>query len=138
MSNATYNTIWKIVSTTVIIDSLDNNNINIIPDINTTIYLYEGFLSEGIIDNSWIPAPEDSEENMESRKSEFNQTANRIEQKVAASDGRITTLSTTVDGVDAEIKNAKGGSTTLKARIDGKSVVANNAYGNITILETNV
>lgn len=129
---------WKKVSTTVKIDSLDNNNIDIIPDINTTIYLYEGFLSEGIIDNSWIPAPEDSEEIMESIKSEFNQTANRIEQKVAASDGRITTLSTTIDGVDTEIKNAKGDSASLKARIDGISVVANNADGKITKLETNV
>lgn len=129
---------WKKVSTTVKIDSLDNNNINIIPDVNTTIYLYEGFLSEGIIDNSWTPAPEDSEEIMESIKSEFNQTADRIEQKVTASDGRITTLSTTVDGIDTEIKNAKGDSTTLKARIDGISVVANNADGKITKLETNV
>lgn len=122
---------WKKVSTTVKIDSLDNNNINIIPDINTTIYLYEGFLSEGIIDNSWIPAPEDSEEIMESIKSEFNQTANRIEQKVAASDGRITTLSTTIDGVDTEIKNAKGDSASLKARIDGISADVSNASGEI-------
>lgn len=122
---------WKKVSTTVKIDSLDNNNINIIPDINTTIYLYEGFLSEGIIDNSWIPAPEDSEEIMESIKSEFNQTANRIEQKVAASDGRITTLSTAIDGVDTEIKNAKGDSASLKARIDGISADVSNASGEI-------
>lgn len=122
---------WKKVSTTVKIDSLDNNNINIIPDINTTIYLYEGFLSEGIIDNSWIPAPEDSEEIMESIKSEFNQTANRIEQKVAASDGRITTLSTAIDGVDTEIKNAKGNSASLKARIDGISADVSNASGEI-------
>lgn len=129
---------WKKVSTTVKIDSLDNNNIDIIPDINTTIYLYEGFLSEGIIDNSWIPAPEDSEEIMESIKSEFNQTANRIEQKVEASDGRITTLSTAIDSVDTEIKNAKGDSASLKARIDGISVIANNADGKITKLEANV
>ena len=125
---------WKKVSTTVKIDSLDNNNINIIPDINTTIYLYEGFLSEGIIDNSWIPAPEDSEEIMESIKSEFNQTANRIEQKVAASDGRITTLSTSVDGINAEINDAKGNSTTLKARLDGvDSIVkdSNNKYSSL-------
>ena len=122
---------WKKVSTTVKIDSLDNNDINIIPDVNTTIYLYEGFLSEGIIDNSWIPAPEDSEENMESIKSEFNQTVNKIEQKVTASDGRITTLSTTVDGVDTEIKNAKGNSTTLKARLDGISADVSNVSGEI-------
>lgn len=126
---------WKKVSTTVKIDSLDNNNINIIPDINTTIYLYEGFLSEGIIDNSWIPAPEDSEEIMESIKSEFNQTANRIEQKVAASDGRITTLSTTVDGVDAEIKNADRKITKLEANVDGISGEINDAKGNSTTLK---
>lgn len=129
---------WKKVSTTVKIDSLDDNDINIIPDINTTIYLYEGFLSEGTIDNSWIPAPEDSEENMESIKSEFNQTADRIEQKVTSFDGRITTLSTTVDGVDTEIKNARGDSTSLKARIDGISIIANNADGKTTKLEANI
>lgn len=122
---------WKKVSITVKIDNLDNNNINIIPDINTTIYLYEGFLSEGTIDNSWIPAPEDSEETIESIKSEFNQTADRIEQKVTASDGRITTLSTTVDGVNTEIRNAKGGSTSLKARIDGISADVSNVSGEI-------
>lgn len=126
---------WKKVSTTVKIDSLDNNNINIIPDINTTIYLYEGFLSEGIIDNSWIPAPEDSEEIMESIKSEFNQTANRIEQKVAASDGRITTLSTTVDGVDAEIKNADRKITKLEANVNGINGEINDAKGNSTTLK---
>ena len=126
---------WKKVSTTVKIDSLNNNNINIIPDVNTTIYLYEGFLSEGIIDNSWIPAPEDSEEIMESIKSEFNQTADRIEQKVAASDGRITTLSTTVDGVDAEIKNADGKITKLEASVDGISSEINDAKGNSTTLK---
>ena len=134
----TVTTSWKKVSTTVKMDNLDNNDINIIPDINTTIYLYEGFLSEGTIDNSWIPAPEDSEENIESVKSEFTQTANKIEQKVTASDGKITTLSTSVDGINAEINDAKGDSTSLKARIDGVSIIANSADGKTTKLEANI
>lgn len=45
-------------------DSLDNRDIIITPDINSTTYYYEAYLAKGTTDTSWTPAPEDIEDEL--------------------------------------------------------------------------
>lgn len=149
-------TTWNKFVKTVTAETLDETNIYIMPSVGVNSYLYEGYLSEGITDTSWLPAPEDIEGEIGSVRSELVQTADRILARVSASDGRISTLETnlegitgrvedaegniskvsqTVDGVTTEISDAKGSSTTLKARLDGIDVKVEDVEGNITQLK---
>lgn len=106
---------WQKVVCTVKANNTDvNNDIVITPEVNTTTYLYEAFLCEGTIDNSWLPAPEDIEDGVSSVKSELIQTAEKIEQKITVSDGRITSLAATVDGINARVETAEGDISSLK------------------------
>lgn len=53
-------------------------NIYIQPALGITTYLYEGYLAEGIIDSSWLPAPEDIESEFTNVRSEIQQNADSI------------------------------------------------------------
>lgn len=112
-------TIWKKYVKTINVKTLDDASIYIIPSVGVNSYLYEGYLSEGITDTSWLPAPEDIEGEIGSVRSELRQTADSILLKVSDSNGRITTLETNLEGITTEISDAKGSSTTLKARLEG-------------------
>lgn len=113
------NTTWNKFLKTVTVETLDETSIYIIPSVGVNSYLYEGYLSEGITDTSWLPAPEDIEGEIGSVRSELRQTAESILLKVSDSNGRITTLETNLDGITTEISDAKGASTTLQARLEG-------------------
>lgn len=113
------NTTWNKFLKTVTVETLDKTSIYIIPSVGVNSYLYEGYLSEGITDTSWLPAPEDIEGEIGSVRSELRQTAESILLKVSDSNGRITTLETNLDGITTEISDAKGSSTTLQARLEG-------------------
>ena len=113
------NTTWNKFVKTVTVETLDETNIYIMPSVGVNSYLYEGYLSEGITDTSWLPAPEDIEGEIGSVRSELRQTAESILLKVSDSNGRITTLETNLEGITTEISDAKGSSTTLQARLEG-------------------
>lgn len=55
----TSTTNWQKFLHTVDIATLDNSHITISSSININTYFYEAFLSEGALDLSWTPAPED-------------------------------------------------------------------------------
>lgn len=112
-------TTWNKFVKTVTAETLDETNIYIMPSVGVNSYLYEGYLSEGITDTSWLPAPEDIEGEIGSVRSELRQTAESILLKVSDSNGRITTLETNLEGITTEISDAKGSSTTLQARLEG-------------------
>ena len=120
-------TSWKKFVKTVEVDEITETNDSIDIEIeNGSIgYFYEAYLSEGVSDTSWSPAPEDIDDNIESVKSEFTQTAEeikmsvknikgdvsnlniqvgKIEQSVADNKGNISSLTTTIDGINATVK----------------------------------
>lgn len=120
-------TSWKKFVKTVEVDEITETNDSIDIEIeNGSIgYFYEAYLSEGVSDTSWSPAPEDIDDNIESVKSEFTQTAEeikmsvknikgdvsnlniqvgKIEQSVAGNKGNISSLTTTIDGINATVK----------------------------------
>lgn len=127
---------WKKYVYTVKTDDLSNGkSIAIQPDNNTTTYYYEGFLSEGTIDNSWLPAPEDGETQMESVKSEFIQKADSIEEKVTANDGKISSLIVDVNGIRGKIANAEGAISELQQTASSLSSSISDNKQNISKLE---
>ena len=127
---------WKkYVYTTTNINLENGRNVVITPENNTTTYFYEGFLSEGTIDNSWLPAPEDGETQMESVKSEFIQKADSIEEKVTANDEKISSLIVDVNGIRGRISNAEGDISTLQQTANGLSTQVVDNKNNIAKLE---
>lgn len=56
----------------------NDGNVYIEPSINIPTYLYEGYLVEGSIDSSWMPSPEDLEDDVRNLRSEISQTATDI------------------------------------------------------------
>lgn len=93
--------IWQKFSKTVEVTTLENLAITIAPAIGTETLLYESFLSEGNLDLSWYPAPEDLEDRFakieieadritstvfdsETGQSKIEQTASEIRQEVTS------------------------------------------------------
>lgn len=60
--------VWNKYIKTVQYDGT-NNNIDIIQDLKSTIYLYEGYITKGSQDKSWSLAPEDFEQSIENANS---------------------------------------------------------------------
>lgn len=86
---------WQKYVKTVSIESLDNTDIYMQPSVNIDSYFYEGYLSEGIADTSWTPAPEDLYEEIGTIHSKIEQTADRIRlevnDEIAGKSASITT-----------------------------------------------
>lgn len=120
-------TSWKKFVKTITVNSVSDQNSDIDIEVASGAigYFYEAYLSEGVSDTSWSPAPEDIDDNIESVKSEFTQTAEeikmsvknikgdvsnlniqvgKIEQSVADNKGNISSLTTTIDGINATVK----------------------------------
>lgn len=120
-------TSWKKFVKTITVNSVSDQNSDIDIEVASGAigYFYEACLSEGVSDTSWTPAPEDIDDNIESVKSEFTQTAEeikmsvknikgdvsnlniqvgKIEQSVADNKGNISSLTTTIDGINATVK----------------------------------
>lgn len=130
---------WQKYSKTIEVSALDVPNIYMSPSLNIETYFYEGFLSEGTLDSSWTPAPEDYSRNFIDIRSEIKQTADSIISKVEANDGRLSSLAIGLNGVlanvetldgnvgklevssneiKAEILDARGNSSSLKVKLD--------------------
>ena len=120
-------TSWKKFVKTITVNSVSDQNRDIDIEVASGAigYFYEAYLSEGVSDTSWNPAPEDIDDSIESVKSEFTQTAEeikmsvknikgdvsnlniqvgKIEQSVADNKGNISSLTTTIDGINATVK----------------------------------
>ena len=138
IENVASSTEWQKYTKTLTISTLDTKDIYISPDLNIDTYFYEGFLSEGSLDNSWIPAPEDADNQFSKVYSEIQQTAESITAQVQANDGRLSQLAinlngvllnvetldgnvgrleTTANEVKAEVADARGKSASLSIRI---------------------
>ena len=74
---------WQKYVKTVSIESLDNTDIYMQPSVNIDSYFYEGYLTEGIADTSWTPAPEDLYQEIGTVRSEITQTADQIRTEVS-------------------------------------------------------
>lgn len=126
---------WNKYVKTVTVETLDEPNIYIMSGLNISTYFYEGYLTEGIADTSWLPAPEDIDGEISSVRSELIQTADRIEAKITASDGRITSLATDLKGITARVEDAEGNITSLTTDLEGVKSRVKDAEGNITQLQ---
>ena len=110
---------WQKYSKTIEVSSLNNPHIYITPSLNIQTYFYEGFLSEGSIDNSWSPAPEDIDSKFssinielsritstvydpETGESKITQAANEIKQEIISK----TTGKTLINSINAETGEA--------------------------------
>lgn len=120
-------TTWNKFVKTVTAETLDETNIYIMPSVGVNSYLYEGYLSEGITDTSWLPAPEDIEGEIGSVRSELVQTADSILARVSASDGRISTLETNLEGITGRVEDAEGNITQLQQTSEEISLKVGNA-----------
>lgn len=90
---------WKKYVKTVKCDGTEKN-IYIQPTLGDTIYLYMGYLVEGIVDSSWLPAPEDIENEFTNVRSEIQQNADNILFRVA----NIYATKDNVNTVKSELK----------------------------------
>lgn len=108
---------WKKYVKTV---NADGNNINIYiqPSLEKTTYLYEGFLAEGQIDSSWLPAPEDIESEFSSVRSEIQQNADNILLRVSNTYSTKNDFDATVSELVLESDNIKQSVTDLKNNLE--------------------
>ena len=93
-----------------------NNNIDITQDLDSTIYLYEGYITKGSKDKSWSLAPEDWEDGREERDNLITETMTFAQQtsdmfrwlvKDGTNETNFTLTSRTADLVSEQI-NLKG------------------------------
>lgn len=126
-------TSWNKYIKTVTVETLDETNIYITPNINIPAYFYEGYLAEGITDTSWTPAPEDVEQSITNVSSQYTQLADKfnwiVKSGTSSSDFTITdrliSLTSTALNIDAltTFKNsAENGTSTV---INGGAIKAN-------------
>ena len=129
---------WQKYIKTIKIASLDNTSIYIVPSLNTSTYFYEGFLSEGTLDVSWTPAPEDSDRNMLDVYSKIEQTADSIISKVEANDGRLSQLAIGLNGVLAHVETLGGNVGKLEVTANEVKAEVNDARGNSSSLAVRI
>ena len=106
---------WKKFIKTVEYDG-KNNNIDISQDLDSTIYLYEAYITKGSQDKSWSLAPEDWEDGREERDDLITETMTFAQQtadkfawlvKDGTNETNFTLTSRTADLVSEQI-NLKG------------------------------
>lgn len=129
---------WNKYVKTVTVETLDEKSIYIIPSVNIVSYFYEGYLVDGIVDTSWLPAPEDLYGEIGSVRSELTQTANKIEAKITASDGRITTLTENLEGIKGRVADAEGNITNVTQTANNIKTEIENARGDKTTLSAKI
>ena len=114
-------TSWQKFVKTVTINSVteQNNDIDIEVTSGAIGYFYEAFLSEGVSDTSWSPAPEDIDENVESVRSEFKQTAEEINTSVKNIKGDVSNLNIQIGKIEQSVKDNKGNISSLTTTVDG-------------------
>lgn len=114
-------TSWKKFVKTVEVDEITETNDSIDIEIeNGSIgYFYEAYLSEGVSDTSWSPAPEDIDDNIESVKSEFTQTAEEIKMSVKNIKGDVSNLNIQVGKIEQSVADNKGNISSLTTTVSG-------------------
>lgn len=107
--------VWNKFVKTVEYDGI-YNNIDIIQDLDSTIYLYEAYITKGSQDKSWSLAPEDWEDGCEERDNLINETMTFAQQtadkftwlvKSGTNETNFTLTSRTAELVSEQI-NLKG------------------------------
>lgn len=99
---------WKKYLKQVNVSDASNNEIVIIPSVNSITYFYEAYLSEGKVDTSWTPAPEDDLENIEQVKSEIKQTAETINLSIKTLNGDISKINLAVGNIEQIVEDQNG------------------------------
>lgn len=102
-------TSWKKFVKTITVNSVSdqNNDIDIEVASGAIGYFYEACLSEGVSDTSWTPAPEDIDDNIESVKSEFTQTAEEIKMSVKKQGESISSIDQKADKISQQVTSVK-------------------------------
>lgn len=134
IENVESNSEWQKYTKTLTISNLDIKDIYISPALNVNTYFYEGFLSEGTLDNSWTPAPEDADRNFTKVYSEIEQTANAIISKVESTDGRLSQLTIGLNGVLANVETLDGNVGRLEVTANEVMAEVSDARGNSSSL----
>lgn len=114
-------TSWKKFVKTVEVDTITeaNDSIDIEIENGSIGYFYEAYLSEGVSDTSWSPAPEDIDDNIESVKSEFTQTAEEIKMSVKNIKGDVSNLNIQVGKIEQSVADNKGNISSLTTTVSG-------------------
>lgn len=150
---------WNKLTKNVTIKDLSNKNIDITPDIDSVTYYYEAYLVRGVIDSSWTPAPEDTDDKMNVLSSKIEQTAdyilNRVEstekgyaelkltadgikQEVSALDGRVSTTEQTAGQITQKVEELGKGFSQVTQEFDGVKTTVSDLSGKVTTFETTV
>lgn len=129
IESVTSTSTWNKYVKTITVENLDEKSIYIIPSLNIKSYFYEGYLVEGIVDTSWLPAPEDLHEEIGSVRSELTQTASSIEAKITASNGRITSLAADIEGIKGRVEDAEGNISAVTQTATNLKMEIKNARG---------
>lgn len=125
---------WQKYIKTVDVANLEDPNIYIISKKYINTYLYEGFLSEGVLDNSWTPAPEDSDRNFTQVRSEIKIAKDEVLTQVSANDGRLSQFAVDLNGVRANIETLDGHYGRLEAKANSIEAEVGDARGNSSSL----
>lgn len=114
-------TSWEKFVKTVEVDTITeaNDSIDIEIENGSIGYFYEAYLSEGVSDTSWSPAPEDIDDNIESVKSEFTQTAEEIKMSVKNIKGDVSNLNIQVGKIEQSVADNKGNISSLTTTVSG-------------------
>lgn len=96
--------VWQKFSKTIKVKDLTNKDILIRPTVNVNTYFYETFLSEGTLDLSWYPAPED----IDSKYSKILVELDRILLEVYDPDVGKSKIQQTADEIMTEVKGKVG------------------------------
>ena len=110
---------------TITVNSVSDQNSDIDIEVASGAigYFYEAYLSEGVSDTSWSPAPEDIDDNIESVKSEFIQTAEEIKMSVKNIKGDVSNLNIQVGKIEQSVADNKGNISSLTTTIDGINAI---------------
>lgn len=114
-------TSWKKFVKTITVNSVSDQNSDIDIEVASGAigYFYEAYLSEGVSDTSWSPAPEDIDDNIESIKSEFTQTAEEIKMSVKNIKGDVSNLNIQVGKIEQSVADNKGNISSLTTTVSG-------------------
>lgn len=126
---------WKKYSKQVNVSDVSNNEIVIIPSVNSITYFYEAYLSEGKVDTSWTPAPEDDLENIEQVKSEIKQTAETINLSIESLNGDISKINVTVGQIEERVETVDGRVTEVIKKADGIEQTVQTQNGEISRID---
>ena len=129
---------WQKYVKTVEVNTLEEPNIYITSKKYINTYFYEGFLSEGVLDNSWIPAPEDVEHNFTEIQAEIKIAKDEVITRVQANNDRLSELAVDLNGVRANVETLDGHYGRLEVMANEVTAEVNDARGNSSSLAVRI